>query len=92
VLFECWIATVLSSKIVSYAHFECNVALHVDTTTSVDGTHKISQESAEDVSKDQVNVTKGLSEALNQVRKITTLTFLTSVPPIKASPGHIPLF
>jgi hypothetical protein len=38
---ECWIATLLSSKIVLYAHFECNVALHVDTTTSVDGTYKI---------------------------------------------------
>jgi hypothetical protein len=40
--------------------------LHVDTTTSVDGTHKISQESAEDVSEDQMNVTKGLTEAPNQ--------------------------
>jgi hypothetical protein len=40
--------------------------LHVDTTTSANGTYKISQESAEDVSKDQVNVTKGLTEAPNQ--------------------------
>jgi hypothetical protein len=40
--------------------------LHVDTTTSVDGTYEISQESAEDVSEDQVNVTKGFSEAPNQ--------------------------
>jgi hypothetical protein len=40
--------------------------LHVDTTTSADGTYKISQESAEDVPKDQVNVTKGLTEAPNQ--------------------------
>jgi hypothetical protein len=46
--------------------FECNVALHVDTTISADGTHKISQESAEDVSKDQVNVIKRLTEAPNQ--------------------------
>jgi hypothetical protein len=45
---------------------ECNVALHVDTTTSADGTYKISQESAEDVPEDQVNVTKGLTEAPNQ--------------------------
>jgi predicted FMN-binding regulatory protein PaiB len=45
---------------------ECNVALHVDTTTSVDGTHKISQESAEDAPEDRVNVTKGLTEAPNQ--------------------------
>jgi hypothetical protein len=46
--------------------FECNVALHADTTTFVDGTYKISQESAEDVPQDQVNVTKGLTEAPNQ--------------------------
>jgi hypothetical protein len=45
---------------------ECNVALHVDTTTSANGTYKISQKSAEDVPVDQVNVTKGLTEAPNQ--------------------------
>jgi hypothetical protein len=41
-------------------------ALHVDTTTSADGTYEISQKSAEDIPKGQVNVTKGLSEDLNQ--------------------------
>jgi hypothetical protein len=41
-------------------------ALHVDTTTSANSTYKISQESAEDISEDQGNVTKGLSEAPNQ--------------------------
>jgi hypothetical protein len=46
--------------------FECNVALHVDTTTSANSTYKISQESAEDIPEDQGNVTKGLSEAPNQ--------------------------
>jgi hypothetical protein len=45
---------------------ECNVALHVDTITSVDGTYEISQGSAEDVPEDQMNVTKGLTEAPNQ--------------------------
>jgi hypothetical protein len=40
--------------------------LHVDTTTFADGTYKISPESVEDVSEDQVNVTKGLTEAPNQ--------------------------
>jgi hypothetical protein len=35
-------------------------------TTSADGTYEISQEFAEDVSEDQVNVTKGLTEAPNQ--------------------------
>jgi hypothetical protein len=39
--------------------------LHVDTTTSANGTYKISQESAEDVSEDQMNVTKELTEAPN---------------------------
>jgi hypothetical protein len=63
---EYWIATLLWSKIVLCAYFECNVALHVDTITSADGTYKISPESAEDISEDQVNITKGLSEAPNQ--------------------------
>jgi hypothetical protein len=41
-------------------------ALHVDTTTSTNSTYKFFQESAEDIPEDQVNVTKGLSEAPNQ--------------------------
>jgi hypothetical protein len=45
---------------------KCNVALHVDTITSANGTYKITQESAEDIPEDQGNVTKGLSEAPNQ--------------------------
>jgi hypothetical protein len=40
--------------------------LHVDTTTSANGTYEISQESAKDVPEEQMNVTKGLSEAPNQ--------------------------
>jgi hypothetical protein len=67
--------------------FECNVALHVDTTISVDGTYKISQEFTEDISEDQMNITKEFSEAPNQVRKIIILTSLTSAPLVKASPG-----
>jgi hypothetical protein len=63
---ECWIATLSWIKIVLCAHFKCNVALHVDTTTSANDTYKISQKSAEDISEDQMNVTKGLSEAPNQ--------------------------
>jgi hypothetical protein len=62
---ECWIATLSWVKIVLCAHFECNVALHVDTSTSANDTYKISQKSAEDISEDQMNVTKGLSEAPN---------------------------
>jgi hypothetical protein len=63
---ECWIATLLWSKIASYAHSECYIALHVDTTTSANGTYKISQEFIEVIPEDQVNVTKGVSEAPNQ--------------------------
>jgi hypothetical protein len=42
------------------------------------------------MSEDQVNVTKEYRKPRTKVRKM--LTFLTSDPPIKASPGHIPLF
>jgi hypothetical protein len=65
VLHECWIATVLWSEVVLCAHFERNIALHVDTTTSANGAYKISQKSAEDVPEDQINVTKELTEAPN---------------------------
>jgi hypothetical protein len=40
--------------------------LHVDTTTSADGTYEISQKSTADVPEDQINVTKELTEAPNQ--------------------------
>jgi hypothetical protein len=75
---ECWIA-----------HFECNVALHVDTTTSADGTYEISQESAEDVSEDQMNVTKGLSEAPNQSSKDNNSNIPDSSPTSKGKPRCI---
>jgi hypothetical protein len=65
-LYECWFAIELWSKVVLCAHYEWNVALHVDTTTSADSTYEISPESTEDVPEDQMNVTKGLSEAPNQ--------------------------
>jgi hypothetical protein len=52
--------------IVLCVHFECNVALHVDTTTSTNSTYKISQESAEDISEDPINVAEDLTEAPNQ--------------------------
>jgi hypothetical protein len=72
------------------ARFECNVALHVDTTTSANSTYEISQESAKDVPEDEINVTKGLTEAPNQSSEDVDL--LTSDPPVKASPGHNLLF
>jgi hypothetical protein len=70
--------------------FECNVALHVDMTTFGNDTCEISPESAEDVSEDQEDVTKEYRKPRTKVRKM--LTVLTSDPPVKASPGHIPLF
>jgi hypothetical protein len=85
-LSECWIATLSSSKIVLCAHFECNVASHVDTTTSADGTDEISQESAKDVSEDQVNVTKGLSEAPNQSSEDNNTNISDSSPTSKGKP------
>jgi hypothetical protein len=54
------------------------------------GTYEISPESMEDVTEDQVNVTKELTEAPNQSSEDVDL--LTSDPPVKASPGHILLF
>jgi hypothetical protein len=53
-------------------------------------TYEIFQKSAKDVPEDQVNVIKDYLKPQTKVRKI--LTFLTSAPPVKASPGHIPLF
>jgi hypothetical protein len=85
---ECWIATLLWSKIVLCAHFECNVALHVDTTTSANGTYEISQQSTEDVSEDQMNVTKGLTEAPNQSSEDINISDFS--PTSKGKPGAYP--
>jgi hypothetical protein len=71
---------------VLYAHFECNVALHVDTTTSANGTYEISQESAEDISEDQVNITKRLSEAPNQSSEDNNTNMPDSSPTSKGKP------
>jgi hypothetical protein len=90
ILNECWIATLLWSKIILCAHFECNVALHVDTTTSVDGTYKIFQKSTEDIPEDQVNVTKGLSEAPNQSSEDNNTNIPDSSPTSKGKPRCIP--
>jgi hypothetical protein len=73
------------SKVVLCAHFEWNVALHVDTTTSTNGTYKISQKSAEDIPEDQVNITKGLTEAPNQSSEDINISNFS--PTSKASPG-----
>jgi hypothetical protein len=64
-------------------------ALHVDTTTITDDTYEISQESAEDISEDQVNITKGLSEAPNQSSKDNNTNIPDSSPTSKGKPRCI---
>jgi hypothetical protein len=64
-------------------------ALHVDMTTSTNGTYKISQESAEDIPEDQVNVTKGLSEAPNQSSEDNNTNIPNSNPTSKGKPRCI---
>jgi hypothetical protein len=86
VLNECWIATLSWRKIVLCAHFECSVALYVDTTTSTNGNYKISQESMEDFPEDQANVTKGLSEAPNQSSEDNNTNIPNSSPTSKGKP------
>jgi hypothetical protein len=65
----------------------CRIACRYDYFGN--GTYEIFLESAEDVPEDQMNVTKEYRKPRTKVRKI--LTLLTSAPPVKASPGHIPL-
>jgi hypothetical protein len=60
--------------------------LHVDTTTSANDTYKISQKSAEDISEDQMNVTKGLSEAPNQSSEDNNTNIPDSSPTSKGKP------
>jgi hypothetical protein len=59
-------------------------ALHVDTTTFTDDTYEISQESAEDVSEDHVNIVARFSEGPNPGSE--NLNFTDSSPTAKASP------
>jgi hypothetical protein len=68
---------------------ECNIALHVDTTTSANDTYKISQESAENVPEDQMNVTKGLSEAPNQSSEDNNTNIPDYSPTSKGKPRCI---
>jgi hypothetical protein len=58
-------------------------------TTSVDGAYKISPESTEDVSKDQANVTKGLSEAPNQSSEDNNTNISDPSPTSKGKPRCI---
>jgi hypothetical protein len=60
--------------------------LYVDTTTSANDTYKISQKSAEDISEDQMNITKGLSEAPNQSLEDNNTNIPDSSPTSKGKP------
>jgi hypothetical protein len=71
------------------AHFECNIALHVDMTTLADGTYELILEPEEGVSEDQVNVTKGLSEAPNQSSEDNNTNIPDSSPTSKGKPRCI---
>jgi hypothetical protein len=62
-------------------------ALHVDTTTFTDDTYEISQESAEDVSVDHVNVVARFSEGPNPGSE--DLNFTDSSPTSKGKPRCI---
>jgi hypothetical protein len=64
-------------------------ALHVDMTTFTDDTYEISQKSAEDISEDQVNDTKGLSEAPNQAPEDNNTNIPDSSPTSKGKPRCI---
>jgi hypothetical protein len=57
-------------------------------TTSANSTYEISPESTEDVSEDQMNVTKGLSEAPNQSSE--DLNFTDFSPTNKGKPRTYP--
>jgi hypothetical protein len=59
-------------------------ALHVDMTTFIDDTYEISQESAEDVSVDHVNVVARFSEGPNPGSE--DLNFSDSSPTSKGKP------
>jgi hypothetical protein len=85
----CWIANLSWNKIALCAHFECNVALHADTTTSADGTYEISQKSAENISEDQVSITKGLSDVPNQSSEDNNTNIPDFSPTSKGKPRCI---
>jgi hypothetical protein len=59
-------------------------------TTSANGTYKISQESTEDIPEDQMNVTKGLSEAPNQSLEDNNTNILDFSPTSKGKPQTYP--
>jgi hypothetical protein len=68
---------------------ECDVALHVDTITFGNGTCEVSLEFTEDFPEDQINVTKGLTEAPNQSSE--DIDFTDFRPTSKGKPRTYPI-
>jgi hypothetical protein len=64
-------------------------ALHVDMTTFTDDTYEISQESAEDVSEDHVNVVARFSEGPNPGSENSNIDIPDPSPTNKGKPRCI---
>jgi hypothetical protein len=73
-----------------YAFIKLHLAYHIDSITLADGNYQLIPEPEGSYSEDPRNFVTGLSEAPNQSSE--DIDLLTSDPPIKASPGHNPLF
>jgi hypothetical protein len=69
------------------AHFEYDIALHVDTTTLADGTYELIPEPEKGVSEDHVNVVARFSEGPNPSSE--DLNFIDSSPTSKGKPRCI---
>jgi hypothetical protein len=73
-----------------YASIELHLAYHIDSTTLADGNYQLIPEPEGGCSEDSGNFVTEYRKPQTKVRKI--LTFLTSDPPVKASPVHNLLF
>jgi hypothetical protein len=73
-----------------YASIELHLAYHVDSISPADGNYQLIPEQEEGCSEDLKNFVKEFSEGPNQSSDVINLTNPAS--PVKASPGHNPLF
>jgi hypothetical protein len=71
-IYSCWIATLSWKQ--NNNHFLQIIAYYVDLTTLADGTYELIPEHDKGISEAQVNVAKGLSEALNPGSETTNIT------------------
>jgi hypothetical protein len=72
-----------------YASIELHLAYHVDSISLADGSYQLILEPEGGCSEDPKDFIREFSEGPNQSSEDVDL--LTSDPPVKASPGHIPL-